>query len=104
MKIKAIIFDLGGVIVELDFSRFFKDVILISPINKPHSMLLLEFWRQSDIFHQGKMTNDEFYHQSCELLQYRDVSQDRFYESFNSVIDHYNEEIIDFIKKIKDLK
>ena len=27
MSVKAIVFDLGGVIVELDFSKFFKEVI-----------------------------------------------------------------------------
>ena len=66
MTIKAIIFDLGGVIVELDFSIFFQKVIEISPLHKPHSSLLLEFWRQSDVYHQGKITNKAFYHQACE--------------------------------------
>ncbi|MFX1410482.1 MAG: HAD family hydrolase [Promethearchaeota archaeon] len=102
MKIKAIIFDLGGVVVELDFSRFFKDVIEISPLNTPNSSLLLEFWRQSDIYHQGKISNNEFYSQACELLQTCALNQEQFFDSFNSVIYQIKEDLLTLIKKIKD--
>ncbi|MFX0041464.1 MAG: HAD family hydrolase [Candidatus Hodarchaeota archaeon] len=102
MTIKAIIFDLGGVVVELDFSRFFKDVIEISPLNTPNSSLLLEFWRQSDIYHQGKITNEEFYSQACELLQTCALNQEQFFDSFNSVISHIKEELLTLIKNLKE--
>jgi len=59
MAIKCIIFDLGGVIVELDFSRFFNEVITPSPLNKPSTPIMMEFFRQSDTYHQGKVTNEE---------------------------------------------
>ncbi|MFX1314908.1 MAG: HAD family hydrolase [Promethearchaeota archaeon] len=102
MKVKAIIFDLGGVVVELDFSRFFQDVIEISPLNTPNSSLLLEFWRQSDIYHQGRISDNEFYSQACELLQTCALNQEQFFDSFNSVIYQIKEEILGLIKKIKD--
>ena len=102
MKIKAIIFDLGGVVVELDFSRFFKDVIEISPLNTPNSSLLLEFWRQSDIYHQGKISNKEFYSQACELLQTCALNQEQFYNSFNSVISHVKKDFLALIKNLKE--
>lgn len=102
MIIKAIIFDLGGVVVELDFSRFFKDIIEISPLNTPNSSLLLEFWRQSDIYHQGKMTNKEFYSQACELLQTCALNQEQFFDSFNSVISHVKEDFLALIKTLKE--
>ncbi len=102
MTIKTIIFDLGGVIVELDFSRFFKDIIEISPLNTPNSSLLLEFWRQSDIYHQGKMTNKEFYSQACELLQTCVLNQEQFFDSFNSVISHVKEDFLALIKNLKE--
>lgn len=101
MTIKAIIFDLGGVIVELDFSRFFKDIIEISPVNAPNSSLLLEFWRQSDIYHQGKISNEEFYSQACELLQTSAFNQEQFFDSFNSVISHVKKDFLTFIKELK---
>ena len=104
MTIKTIIFDLGGVIIELDFARFFKEVIEISPLHKPHSSLLLEFWRQSDIYHQGKITDEVFYHQACELLKVCDLNQEEFYKSFNSVISRINYEVIELIKKLKQTK
>ncbi|MFX1322522.1 MAG: HAD family hydrolase [Promethearchaeota archaeon] len=102
MTIKAIIFDLGGVVVELDFSRFFKDIIEISPLNTPNSSLLLEFWRQSDIYHQGKITNKEFYSQACELLQTCALNQEQFFDSFNSVISHVKEDFLALIKNLKE--
>jgi epoxide hydrolase-like predicted phosphatase len=101
MRIKAIIFDLGGVVVELDFSRFFKDVIEMSPLNMPNSTLLLEFWRQSDTYHQGKMSNEDFYKQACELLQTCAIDQQQFFNSFNSVISHIRGDILDLIEKIR---
>ncbi|MHA1292159.1 MAG: HAD family hydrolase [Promethearchaeota archaeon] len=104
MTIKAIIFDLGGVLVDLDFTKFLEEIIEISPLNKPHSLLLLEFWRQSDRYHQGKISDEEFFHQSCELLQFCDLNQERFYESFNSVISGKNEEVIEILNKIKLMK
>jgi len=102
MTIKAIIFDLGGVVVELDFSRFFKDIIEISPLNTPNSSLLLEFWRQSDIYHQGKISNKEFYSQACELLQTCALNQEQFFDSFNSVISHVKEDFLVLIKNLKE--
>jgi len=104
MRFAVICFDLGGVVIELEFERFFKDVITISPLNKPDSLLLLEFWRQSDIYHQGKITDDEFYHQTCELLQICSLTQEVFYDSFNSVIANFNKEMIDLIKTLKQSK
>ncbi|MHA1273269.1 MAG: HAD family hydrolase [Promethearchaeota archaeon] len=101
MNFKAIIFDLGGVIIEFDYTRFFNDVILLSPLHKPNSLLLLEFWRQSDLYHQGKISNEEFYHQTCELLQICALTQEEFFDSFNSVLAKRNEEVIEIIRKIR---
>jgi len=104
MTIKALIFDLGGVIVDLDFSRFFKEVIEVSPLQSPQSSLLLEFWRQSEIYHQGKITNEDFYNQACELLQVCVLNEEEFFKSFNSVISHVNNDVLDLIKSLKKTK
>lgn len=101
MTFKAIVFDLGGVIIEFDYTRFFNDVIIISPLHKPDSFLLLEFWRQSDIYHRGDITDEDFYHQACELLQVCNLNQKDFFDSFNSVLAERNEEIIEIIRKIR---
>ncbi|MFW9901036.1 MAG: HAD family hydrolase [Candidatus Thorarchaeota archaeon] len=102
MKVKAIIFDLGGVVVNLDFSNFYNRVITQSPLNKPQTPIMLEFFRQSDIYHQGNMTDDEFYQLACDLLQVCMVDQTEFYKAFNSIISDINLNVIDLIKKIRD--
>ena len=61
MTIKAIIFDLGGVIVDLDFTNFYNSIITQSPLDKPQTPIILEFFRQSDTYHQGLINDNEFY-------------------------------------------
>jgi len=102
MKIKAIIFDLGGVVVDLDFSNFYKKIITQSPLNKPQTPIMLEFFRQSDIYHQGNMTDDEFYQLACDLLQVCMLDQTEFFDAFNSIISGFNSDVIEIIKTIRD--
>jgi len=102
-KIKCIIIDLGDVIIDLDFSRFFKEVITPSPLNKPKTPIMLEFFRQSDTYHQGRITDKEFYQQACELLEVSALNQTEFYNAFNSIIADLNLEMVELIRKIKTL-
>lgn len=102
MVIKAIVFDFGGVIVDFDYTKFFNEVIVPSPLFKPDSFIFLEFWRQSDTYHQGKISNEEFFQQTCNLLQSCEIEPSRFFNAFNSVISHPNEDIVKLLKKIKE--
>ncbi len=104
MQIKAIIFDLGGVVLDFDFSNFYNSIIAQSPLNKPQTPIMLEFFRQSDIYHQGNMTDDEFYHLACDLLQTCTLDQTDFYSAFNSIISGLNPEIISLIRKLKEMR
>ncbi len=104
MTIKCIIIDLGDVLIELDFSKFFNDVITQSPLNKPQTPIILEFFRQSDTYHQGKITDEEFYKQACELLggdQACSLDQKQFFASFNSIINDLNLDMVELIRNIK---
>ncbi len=102
MKVKAIIFDLGGVIIDLDFSNFYNKIILQSPLNKPQTPIMLEFFRQSDMYHQGNMTDDEFYQLACDLLQVCMLDQSDFFNAFNSIISGYDSKVAEIIKLIRD--
>ncbi|MHA2179953.1 MAG: HAD family hydrolase [Promethearchaeota archaeon] len=101
-KIKYIIFDLGGVIVDLDFSNFYNSIIAQSPLNKPQTPIMLEFFRQSDIYHQGLMNDKEFYQLACNVLQVCEVDQKSFFIAFNSIISGYNPEVVEVLKRIKE--
>ncbi|MFX1420395.1 MAG: HAD family hydrolase [Promethearchaeota archaeon] len=102
MNIKAIVFDLGGVVLELDFSNFYNKIITQSPLNKPQTPIMLEFFRQSDMYHQGNMTDEDFYQLACDLLQVCMLDQSEFYDAFNSIIAGVNPEIIHLLKKLRD--
>jgi putative hydrolase of the HAD superfamily len=102
MKVKAIIFDLGGVIIDLDFSNFYNSIIRQSPLDKPQTPIMLEFFRQSDMYHQGNMTDDEFYQLACDLLQVCMLDQSDFFNAFNSIISGYNTEVAELIKNLRD--
>jgi epoxide hydrolase-like predicted phosphatase len=105
MKFKTIIFDLGGVVVDLDYSNFYKQIINLSPLEKPQSRIMLEFFRQSDLYHQGRMTDEEFYKLACEILQVCILNQQQFYDAFNSIIcGDCQPAMISLIKKLKDMK
>ncbi len=105
MTIKTIIFDLGGVIVDLDYSNFYKQIIALSPLEKPQTQIMLEFFRQSDLYHQGKMTDEEFYKLACEILQVCMIDQNQFFEAFNSIISNASQpEMISLLKELRSMK
>jgi len=102
MKVKAIIFDLGGVLIDLDFSNFYNKIIIQSPLNKPQTPIILEFFRQSDMYHQGNMTDDEFYQLACDLLQVCMLNQSDFFDAFNSIISGFNSNVAEIINKLRE--
>jgi len=103
MSIKVLLFDLGGVFLELDFSNFYERVISPSPLNKPQAPLMLRFFRQSDIYHEGRMSDEEFYNLACDILQAdkKNLDQEEFFEAFNSIISKVNREMVELLKKLK---
>ena len=48
------------------------------------------------------MTNEEFFHQTCELLQVCTLDQEEYFEVFNSVISRPNYEVIEILKTLKN--
>jgi epoxide hydrolase-like predicted phosphatase len=105
-KFKALMVDLGGVIIDLDFSAFIKEVIPPTMQNA-QTQLMMEFFRQSDIYHQGLIEDEEFYHLACNVIEACVLNKEEFFKAFNSIISEVNENMINLIKNIKrknDLK
>jgi len=101
-KIKCIIFDLGGVIIDIEFSNFYNSIIAQFPLNKPQIPIILEFSHQSEKYHQGLISDKEFYLLACNVLQVCELDQKNFFTAFNSIISGYNSDIVDLILKIKE--
>ena len=104
-NIKVLVFDLGGVVVELDFKPFIDKVLSKSPYYNDQKKIffLMEFWKEVEIFDKGLISEEEFYRLACNKLSVRKISKIEFYEAFNSVMSRANEEVIDVIKKLRAL-
>ncbi len=100
MTIKTILFDLGGVVIDLDFSNFYNKIIAQSPLDTPKTRTMLEFFRQIGNYSKGKMSDDEFYQFACNLLQVCTLDKSEFFKAFNSIISGFDLEVIELIKKL----
>ncbi len=101
MTIKTIMFDLGGVVIDLDFSIFFNIIIAQSPLKTPKTQIMLEFFRQIGNYSKGKMSDDEFYQFACNLLQVCTLDKSKFFNAFNSIISGLDLEVIELIKELR---
>ncbi len=101
MTIKTIIFDLGGVVIDLDFSIFYNKIISQSPLENPKTPIMLEFFRQIGNYSKGKINDDEFYQFACNLLQVSTLEKLDFFNAFNSIISGFDHEVIELIKELR---
>ncbi len=103
MTIKTIIFDLGGVFVELDITKFFKKVFAPFQLSKPKTPFMLKFFKQSDIYHKGQIDNQEFYELACDILNLdKDhITLTRFYDAFNSILTKVNKDMVKILEKLR---
>jgi putative hydrolase of the HAD superfamily len=99
------VFDLGGVVVELDFRTFVDKVLSKSPYynDQKDSLFLKAFWKEVEIFDKGLISEEEFYRLACKKLNVSNISEIEFYKAFNSVMTQGNQEVIDVIKKLRAL-
>ncbi|MFX1259292.1 MAG: HAD family hydrolase, partial [Promethearchaeota archaeon] len=82
--------------------KFFNRVVSLTSSENPRTRIMLEFFRQSDLYHQGKMSDEEFYKLACNLLQVCMLNQSDFYEAFNSIVSHPIPETVDLLKKLRE--
>ena len=91
--IKAIVFDLGEVLVKLDFSKIMA-LRSISHSNVQHSIQSMNEWPLYDAFERGQVTENQFierlnqdFRQSFTLEQFRGVWNSVLRETVNGVED-----------------
>jgi epoxide hydrolase-like predicted phosphatase len=106
MTFRAIIFDLGGVFVELDISEFFQEVFSPFSLARPKVPFMLKFFKQSDKYHMGEMDNESFYHLSCDILKLdkSKITQYKFFKAFNMIINGINKNMVDLLKRLYKTK
>jgi epoxide hydrolase-like predicted phosphatase len=106
MTIKAIVFDLGGVLVELDISKFFREIYAPFPLARPKTPFMLKFFKHSDEYHMGEMDEESFYHLSCDILQIdkNQIPQEKFFKAFNKIISGLNKKMVQLLKNLYQSK
>lgn len=100
--IKALIFDLGNVIVNLNMRDFYKKILPVSD-NKEIN-IYKDLWEPIEKFDKGLFSKENFYWEAKKRFQFQDVGKEEFFNMFNSIFDSLNYKLLDFIKKIKQDK
>jgi len=100
--IKALIFDLGNVIVNLNMRDFYKKILPVSD-NKEIN-IYKDLWEPIEKFDKGLFSKEDFYIEAKKRFRFQDVGKEEFFNMFNSIFDSLNYKLLDFIKKIKQDK
>jgi len=101
-NIKALIFDLGNVIVNLNMRKFYKKILPKSD-NKQIN-IYKDLWEPIEKLDKGLFSKEEFYQEAKKRFQFQDVGKEEFFHMFNSIFDSLNYKLLDFIKKLKQDK
>lgn len=99
---KALIFDLGNVIVNLNMRKFYKKILPKSD-NKQIN-IYKDLWEPIEKLDKGLFSKEEFYQEAKKRFQFQDVGKEEFFNMFNSIFDSLNYKLLDFIKKLKQDK
>lgn len=102
--IEVILWDLGGVVVNLDYTPFFQFVNKYSESEFSESEFKQILLRNYDAYHEGKITDSDFFKLMCKVLKLKAVKKAHFFGAFNKIITSLNLDTIEVIKKIKKTK
>ena len=100
LGIKNIIFDLGGVILDIDPEATYRAFGKLGYKRPGNSMVDKNFLNFLFDFEKGLISEEDF---PEEMLKFTDQhpSKDQLYEAWNLMITGYKQEKIEFLKKIK---
>ncbi|MFZ4619833.1 MAG: HAD family hydrolase [Bacteroidota bacterium] len=96
---KVVLFDLGRVLMHIDFEAFPNGLGLITQEQRaPYDAPLKPFIR---LYEEGKMTTEEFIDGLFAIFDCR-FPREQILESFNDIIVADNQEIIPFVEAVKE--
>lgn len=97
-KIKVILFDLGRVLMHIDFDAFPNELGLMTDEQRaPYLVPTGKLWR---LYETGKMSTDEFL-ESLYLIFDRRFSKEHILKAWNEIIVRDNEEIVPFVREVQ---
>ncbi|MBC7695179.1 MAG: HAD family phosphatase [Burkholderiales bacterium] len=99
-EIKNIIFDLGGVIINLDYTRTIKEFNIIS--EKPFESIFTQL-QQSPVFDQfdkGEISEADFFSEMLKALRI-EISHAQFVHAWNAMLLDFPIERLDLLKKLE---
>lgn len=95
---KVVLFDLGRVLMHIDFDAFPNGLGLITPEQRaPYDVPLKPFIR---LYEEGKMTTEEFLDGLYAIFDCR-FPQEQILESFNDIIGEDNASIVPFVNDVR---
>jgi epoxide hydrolase-like predicted phosphatase len=101
-KIKVLIFDLGNVVININIDRFFKKILEHS-VKKRIDITrdFLEIYASLEI---GKYSEQQFFLEMKDKVGLKNITQSEFVDMFNDIFDSWNNNVLDFIKKMRNSK
>lgn len=97
-EIKVILFDLGRVLMHIDFDAFPNGLGLLTEEQRaPYRIPTAKLWR---LHETGKMSTDEFLESLYHIFD-RKFSKERILEAWNGIIVRDNNEIVPFVHKVQ---
>lgn len=85
MKINAILFDIGAVLIELDFNRFFTKLQLTPSSGTHEAIDRINQWEEYDRFERGQLTPKEFFDWMKTKTGHL-LAEEDFWGAWNSIL------------------
>ncbi|MBY9005799.1 MAG: HAD-IA family hydrolase [Candidatus Lokiarchaeota archaeon] len=106
MAIKTILFDLGGVLININFLNFNNLLFNSTNSKKDQKILNQQYMEVFRAYHQGTISDEMFYNETCNIfkIEKKILPQSSFFKVFNSIILNLNRDIYKILKNLRELK
>lgn len=101
MMIKAIIFDLGKVVVSFDFERGLKTISRFCDFSVDEIRQKVLFSQELKLYEAGKISSREFFEAIKQILDFK-ATYEQFFDAWNSIFDEQTILSEDFFAQISE--